>query len=166
MYNRELIPNFQWIKLPFLPYAHFFLFYVITNWWYMSPNRCWHWNYCNNFFNCFYTISVVKNMSDKYAKMFRLKCLEYNVRISCRIIHKDYWLWDITVVRWIVLQQNIWWNRNSNISTSEAYLFLVYILSKDKFSIIFHANGIACQTNYPIWSLETKKSFLSILIGP
>ena len=100
------------------PFFIRFLLYVITNWWYMSPNRCWHWNYCNNFFNCFYTISVVKNMSDKYAKMFRLKCLEYNVRISCRIIHKDYWLWDITVVRWIVLQQNIWWNRNSNILTN------------------------------------------------
>ena len=107
MYNRELIPNFQWIKLPFLPYVHFFLFYVITNWWYMSPNRCWHWNYCNNFFNCFYTISVVKNMSDKYAKMFRLKCLEYNVRISCRIIHKDYWLWDVAAVWWLLLQENM-----------------------------------------------------------
>ena len=43
--KRELIQKFQ---LKLLRFLYISLLYVIANWWYMSPSRCWHWNYCNN----------------------------------------------------------------------------------------------------------------------
>ena len=71
------------IKL--FPFFIRFLFYVIANWWYMSPSRCWHWNNCNNSIVFLYNVPFCfawRNMSSlswlkKKKFVVRLNCFQY-----------------------------------------------------------------------------------------